>query len=231
MNSRSHFSAVIVVAAALSPAFAGERTATLHVDLKVQGQEQWQSPGGGDSAKVQYVQHVTFSTVVRSDGELVDFNSKDAGYAGQQMAKATQTSLAVTRARNLKPMTQAEFQSRVQAAQAACKTDMQCLMGLTEKISEWNLQMTAGLSQAAPTEQGSGSFLNYFGFENCGAQIHIDLQSTTEGHYADVQGSVPFSVKSVANYDAGRAERKRSAPGRISSSMRGRRSFSAMAGW
>jgi hypothetical protein len=194
--------AAILLAAAVSPALAAERTARFTVDLKVVGKEYWHNAGAGDAANVRYVQHVTFSTAVRTDGEIVDFNSKDPGYGQQQMAKATQVSRAVTQARGQKPMTQAEFQSRVQSAQAACKDDMSCLMNLSNKVAEWTLQMQAGDTTAAPAEQGSGRYLNYFGFENCGAKVHIDMENVTEGHFADVQGSVPFSVTSKANHDA-----------------------------
>src|SRR5689334_4531378 len=138
MISRASFAATLFVATAAmadpSMATAGERTARLTVDLKVVGKERWHD-GGNDAATVRYVQHVSFSTVVRTDGEIVDFDSKDPGYGQQQMAKASQVSRAVTQARGQKPLSQAEFQQRVQSAQEACKGDMQCLMNLSTKVS------------------------------------------------------------------------------------------------
>lgn len=208
MNSIATVLAALAALATLPPAIAGERLGTLTVNLKVTGHEEWRNQQGTDSAKVRYSQNVSFSTVVKSDGEEVDFNSKDPGYAQQQMARAAQVSLAVTRAQGQKPITQAEFEARVKKEQAACGSDMQCLMNLTGRISQWTTQMMAGTSQAAPMQQGSGSYLNFYGFENCGAKIHIDLQGRTEGHYADVQGPVPFSVEFKANHDAGRLEQE-----------------------
>jgi hypothetical protein len=208
MKSSSSVLAALVALATLSPALAGEWLGTLTVNLKVTGHDEWGNPQGGDTARVRYSQNVSFSTVVKTDGEEVDFNSKDPGYAQQQMAKAAQVSLGVTRAQGQKPITQAEFEARVKKEQAACGNDMQCLMNLSGKISQWTTQMMAGTSQAAPAEQGSGSYLNYYGFENCGAKIHIDLQGTTEGHYADVQGPVPFSVNYKASHDAGKLEQE-----------------------
>jgi hypothetical protein len=206
MKSTASLIAALALLAVLSPCPGAERNATLSVDFKVKGQEKWGNPGGTDVATVRYTQHVSFSTVVRTDGEVVDFNPRDPGYAAQQMAKAAQVALAVTQAQGQKPMTQAEFQSRVEKAQAACKGEMQCLMGLAAKTAEWSMQMTAGMSPEAPAQQGSGSYLQFFGFEGCGAKIHIELASSTEGHYADVQGAVPFSVTSMAKHDAGPLE-------------------------
>lgn len=200
----------ITVAAALlgvmAPAMAGERTASLTVQLKVSGLEQWRNAAGTDTAKVRYTQQVSFTTRLRGDGEAVDFNYKDAGYAAQQMGRASQVALAVTQARGQKPMTQAEFQSRVEKEQAACKGEMSCLMNLASKVTEWSMQMTAnGAPTQAPPSQ-PGSYFNYYGFEDCGAKVHIDLQGTTEGHYQDVQGPVPFAVAFQANHDGGQDE-------------------------
>jgi hypothetical protein len=200
--------AAVLAAALLPAAYAGERTGTLTVTLKVNGNEQWRNGAGTDTATVRYTQAITFSTVVKTDGEVVDFNSKDPAYANQQMARAAQVSLAATRAQGEKPMTQAEFEARVRKEQAACGADTQCLMNLAGKVSQWTTQLMAGMPQAAPTLTGSGSYLNYFGFENCGAKIHIAMQGTTEGHYADVQGPVPFSVAYKANHAGSRLEQE-----------------------
>jgi hypothetical protein len=137
MKTNASIIPALALLAVLSPSFGAERNATLVVDFKVKGQEQWRNARGTDMATVRYTQHVTFSTVVRTDGEVVDFNSRDPDYAARQ---------------------------------------------------------------------GSGSYLNFFGFEDCGAKIHIELESVTEGHYADVQGAVPFSVTATASHDAGRSE-------------------------
>lgn len=208
MKHLATLAAAALAVALVPPAFAAERTATLIVELRINGQERWQNDGGTDAATVSYQQRISFSTVVRTDGEIVDFNHKDPGYATQQMARAQQVSMAATQARGLAPMTQAEFQDRVLKAQATCGTDTRCLMDLGAKVSEWSLQMSAGTPVAGPAPQGNGEYLNYFGFENCGARIRIELQGRTEGHYADVQGPVPFSVTSVADYDGSALERE-----------------------
>jgi hypothetical protein len=104
-------------------------------------------------------------------------------------------------------MTQAEFEERVKKEQLACGADVQCLMNLGTRVAQWTTQLMAGMPQAAPASTGSGSYLNYFGFENCGAKIHIDMQGTTEGHYADVQGPVPFSVEYKASHEGSALER------------------------
>lgn len=204
---KSNCVATLLLCAAVTPAYAAERAGKLTVDLKVSGQEHWSNTAGTDQASVKYTQHVSFSTVVKTDGDVVDFNSRDPeDYAQQQMAKAARNAQSVARAQGQAPMTQAEFQARMQKEQAACKNDMQCLMQLATKASQWTNQMMAGMPTAAPPQQGSGSYLTYFGFSKCGSKVHIDIDDSTEGSYADVQGSVPFSVKARANYDANPTE-------------------------
>lgn len=202
--------ATITMAILAVPAVAQERNATFTVELKINGQENWQNASGTDTATIRYQQKISFSTVLRTDGQIVEYNSKDPSYAAQQLAKAQQTTLAVTKARGLKPMTQAEFQERVQKAQAACGTDTRCLMNLSTKVAEWSMQLQAGMpvDASAAAQDEDGAYLYYIGFENCGARIHIDMQNKTEGHYADVQGAVPFSVTAVANYDASKLEQE-----------------------
>lgn len=202
--------ATITMAILAVPAVAQERNATFTVELKINGQENWQNASGTDTATIRYRQKISFSTALRTDGQIVEYNSKDPNYAAQQLAKAQQTTLAVTKARGLKPMTQAEFQERVQKAQAACGTDTRCLMNLSTKVAEWSMQLQAGMpvDASAAAQDEDGAYLYYIGFENCGARIHIDMQNKTEGHYADVQGAVPFSVTAVANYDASKLEQE-----------------------
>ncbi|MET0987690.1 MAG: hypothetical protein ABW034_20025 [Steroidobacteraceae bacterium] len=201
----NHSAATILLLAAtiLQPAIAAERLARLTVEVKVTGQEQWRNAQGTDNAKVRIAQTVSYSTVVKTDGEIVDFNSKDPSYYQQQMSKAGQ----VTRAKNKAPMTEAELKSRVQKGQEACKGDQQCLYGLAMKASEWTSEMTAANAAPAPLSAGSGSYLNYLGFPDCGSKIHITVHDATEGAFADVQGPVPFSVKTTADYTGDDHER------------------------
>jgi hypothetical protein len=184
--------AAIIIAMAIitQPAVAAERLGHLIVDVKVTGQEQWS--GGGNWAKVRVAQALSYSTVVKTDGQLVDFNPKDAGYYQQQMAKAAQNVQAVTHAQGKKPMAEAEFKARVQKEQAACKGDQQCLLQLAMKASEWSNQMLANSAASMPSSEGSGGYLNYFGFPECGSTIDVTVNDVTEGATADVQGAVPL---------------------------------------
>ncbi len=228
---KSNCVATLLLCAAVTPAYAAERAGKLTVDLKVSGQEHWSNTAGTDQASVKYTQHVSFSTVVKTDGDVVDFNSKDPDYAQQQMAKAARNAQSVARAQGQAPMTQAEFQARMRKEQAACKNDMQCLMQLATTASQWTNQMMAGMPTAAPPQQGSGSYLTYFGFSKCGSKVHIDIDDSTEGSYADVQGSVPFSVKARANYDANPTDWNCCATRPTSWSTRCKRRSTATAGW
>lgn len=207
MNRLLAFGALLTCAALSHAAVAAERRGRLTVDIKVTGKEEWRNAQGTDQATVRLAQTMSFSTVVQTDGEIVDFNMKDPGYGQQQMAQAAQTAQAVASAQGRKPMTQAEFQARMIQGQAACKGDQQCLIELSTKASQWTNQMLAGQATTAPAQQGSGSYLDYMGFESCGAKIHMTINDVTEGSYADVQGPVPFSSKTTADYAGNDNER------------------------
>jgi hypothetical protein len=206
-TARALTGVVVTLLVALQPAVAAERRGRLTVEVKVTGQEQWRNAQGTDHATVRFSQTLSYSTVVQTDGEIVDFNTKDPNYGQQQMAQAAGVARAVVSAQGQKPMTQAEFQDRVQKGQQACKGDQQCLMDLAMQASQWSNQVLASQSATAPPQQGSGSYLNYFGFENCGSRIQFTINDVSEGAFADVQGPVPFTVKKTANYSGNENER------------------------
>lgn len=205
-NKGALFSGALVLVAMTHPAIAAERLGRLTVNLKIDAQEQWSDQRGNDKATVRTAQTVSFTTVMKTDGDIVDFNQKDPGYYQQQMAKAAQNAQAVTSARGEKPMTEAEFKARVQKEQAACKGDTSCLMALSQKVSVWSQQLMAGQSAQPPAQQGSGSYMDYLGFPDCGAKVHITVNDVVAGSYADVQGAVPITIKHTADYNANKNE-------------------------
>ncbi len=51
--------------------------------------------------------------------------------------------------------------------------------------------------EGAPEEE---RYLDYFGYEDCPGEIHIRIDTTSEGATADVAGMVPFKQADTADY-------------------------------
>ena len=107
-------------------------------------------------------------------------------------------------------MTQAEIQAYVQKKQAACGADQGCLMKLAYEAQDLMANMNTGGATAAGnpgayTGDEPERYYDYFGFDKCGASAHYYVDRTTQGVYADVQGSVPYTVVDKADYRQGDA--------------------------
>jgi hypothetical protein len=196
----------IAALAALGPwhsASAAERTARLTIEVQVTGEEVWRGNGSAQ-AKVKFSQHLVMTTLVRTDDQLTDFNPKDPSDGQQQMQKAASASPAVP-GKILPPVkTQDEMQAYVEAQARACNGDTKCLMKLSDEAAQWGAQIN-GETSTEPDEDEENQepvarYLQYFGFSKCGATMKVQVDDTTDGSYADVNGPVPFHVKSHADY-------------------------------
>jgi hypothetical protein len=217
MKSIKHLSLCIAAFAALTSthsALAAERKARLTIDVQVTGDETWRGIGkSSDQAKVKVSQHLTLTTFVKSDGELVDFNPKDPNYGEQQMQKAAKVNQAVagTKGSKAPAKTQEEMQAYLEAKAKACSGDSACLLKLSDEAAQWGAQLNgepAEQDEASDEGSGAGQFLQYFGYSNCGATMRTQVDDTTEGSYADVNGAVPFQVKAHADYAGTKEDRE-----------------------
>jgi hypothetical protein len=129
---------------------SAERLGRLTIELKVTGTETMRN--GSDHATTQIAQTVRLSTIVRSNGELDSVNVKAPDYAQKMQAQAAaqeartrevqamqqrnaQNQRAQGAAAPAASMSQADMMARVQAMQAKCGTDQQCLMNEAMKMS------------------------------------------------------------------------------------------------
>jgi hypothetical protein len=237
---------------------AAERLGRLSIELKVTGTETMRN--GSDHATTQIAQSIRLNTVVRSDGELMAIDTKAPDYAQKMQAQAAaqeartrevqamqQRNAQNQRAQGavppqMAPVSQADMMARVQAMQAKCGTDQQCLMNEAMKMSaqqvagndealQKRLQVhgderarcerdfakdarkrAACLDAAEVRAGGTGGdnyeaeadlrYLNFYGFDNCGAQVSATIDDRTSGRYADVQGMVPYTVTRKADWKA-----------------------------
>jgi hypothetical protein len=235
-----------------------DRLGRLSIELKITGTETMRN--GSDHATTQIAQSVRLNTVVRSDGELNSVNVKAPDFAQKMQAQAAaqqartrevqamqQRNAHNQRVQGAVPpqmagMSQADMMARVQAMQAKCGPDQQCLMNEAMKMSaqqvagndtalQTRLQVhgaeraqcerefakdarkrAACLDAAEVRAGGAGGenyeaeadlrYLNFYGFDNCGAQVSATIDERISGRYADVQGMVPYTVTRKADWKA-----------------------------
>ena len=198
--------APLMVLASLSAQAAPQR-ARLTVKVDVEGTEQVKG-SGSDQASAKFREGYTIVTVVESTGELAQYNTKDPEYAQKMMGLSQGVQAKVNAAQGKGPakkMTQAEIQAYVQKKQAACGADQGCLMKLAYEAQDLMANMnTGGATSAGNPGAYTGDepprYLDYLGFDKCGASASYYVDRTTQGTYGDVQGVVPYTVVDKADY-------------------------------
>jgi hypothetical protein len=164
---------------------------------------------GTDRTSAKFREGYTLVTYLESDGDLAQYNSKDPEHARKMMGLSQNVQAQVNAARGkapVKKMTQQQLQEHVKKKQAACGADQSCLMALALEAQELMQNMDVGEATSAGNEADSYTgdepprYLNYAGFENCGASSHVFVDRTTQGALGDTSGAVPYSVHDTADY-------------------------------
>lgn len=198
---------------AVHVAQAAEKRARLTVSVSVEGTESVVG-NGSDRTSGKFREGYTLTTYFQSDGELQQFNTKDPAYAQKMMGLSQNVQKSVRAAQGKPPvpkMTQAQLQAYVQKKQAACGANQACLMQLAQEVQDLmsNMDM-GGATSAGSSEAYTGDeplrYLNYFGFDNCGASAQVFVDRTSTGTYGDVQGAVPYTVVDKADYKSNPTE-------------------------
>jgi hypothetical protein len=196
-----------------APADAATKRARLTVKVDVEGSEKVVG-NGSDQASAKFREGYTIVTVVESTGELAQYNTKDPDYAQKMMGLSQGVHAQVNAAQGkapVKKMTQAEIQAYVQKKQAECGADQGCLMKLAYEAQDLMANMNTGGATAAGnpgayTGDEPERYLDYFGFDKCGATGSYYVDRTTQGTYGDVQGAVPYTVVDKADYKSNPVE-------------------------
>ena len=180
---------------------AAEKRARFTVSVSVEGTEGVIGTGT-DRTSAKFREGYTLVTYLKSDGELQQFDSKDPLYPQKMMGLSQNVHLKVRAAQGkapVKKMTQAQIQEYVQKKQATCGANQDCLMKLAMEAQELMSNMDVG----GATSQGSADaytgdepprYLNYFGYDNCGATAHVYVDRTTQGTLGDTSGAVPYTI-------------------------------------
>jgi hypothetical protein len=198
---------------ASTSAEAATKRARLTVKVDVEGTEKVVG-NGSDQAGAKFREGYTIVTVVESTGELAQYNTKDPEYAQKMMGLSQGVHAKVNAAQGkapVKKMTQAEIQAYVQKKQAECGADQSCLMKLAYEAQDLMANMnTGGATAAGNPDAYTGDeperYLDYFGFDKCGATGSYYVDRTTQGTYGDVQGAVPYTVVDKADYKSNPVE-------------------------
>jgi hypothetical protein len=203
--------ALAVVAACIvfiPAALAAPKRARFTVQVIVEGTEGVVGTGT-DRTTGKFREGYTLVTYLETDGDLAQFNSKDPEYAQKMMGLSQKVQAQANAARGKAPakkMTQQQLQDYVKEKQAVCGANQSCLMALALEAQELMQNMdvggatSAGNEAQAYTGEEPPRYLNYFGFENCGASSHVFVDRTTQGALADTTGPVPYTVRDTADY-------------------------------
>lgn len=190
----------------LAPAHAAERRARLTIELQLDGANRWSD--AGDASQTKLSRHYRLVTYLRADGEPMSVNTKAPDYAQTMMNRSAQVQSQVAQARARPatpgapaPLDAAARMAMVQKAQATCGDDRDCLMRVlmpqiaAQTTSDPGLQarLVEHGRKAKPEDDGEDlRYLNFSGVDRCDAQFQVRADETSEGHYADVQGPVPW---------------------------------------
>lgn len=185
---------------------AAEKRARLTVTVSVEGTEGVVG-NGSDRTSARFREGYTLVTYLKSDGELAQYDTKDPEYA-QKMLGLSQNVHKTVRAAQGKPavkkMTQQQIQDFVRSKQAACGANQACLMQLAQEAQELMSNMDTGTPGVATPVAYTGDepprYLNFFGYDNCGATGHVYVDRTTQGTLGDTSGPVPYTVHDTADY-------------------------------
>jgi hypothetical protein len=188
-------------------AHAAEKRARLTVTVNVEGTEAVTGTGN-DRTSGKFREGYTLVTYLKSDGELAQYDTKDPEYAQKMMGHSQNIQKTVRAAQGKAPvpkMSQQQLQEYLQKKQAACGTDQSCLMKLAMEAQDLMSNMdVGGATSAGNTSAYTGDepprYLNYFGYDGCGATAHVFVDRTTQGALADVTGPVPYTVRDTADY-------------------------------
>jgi hypothetical protein len=210
--------AVAVACAAFLPGIAGAapKRARLTIDVRAEGTEGVVG-AGTDRTTGKFREGYTFVTTVETDGDLVQFNTKDPEHTLKMlgMAQGVQAKVRVVQGKPpVKRMTPTQIQSHVQKKRVACGADQACLMNLgleaqeliAASIPEGSEAASAQDSPDAYTGDEPPRYLNYFGFDRCGATGHYFVDRTTQGTLGDTSGAVPYTVIDKADHRANAVE-------------------------
>jgi hypothetical protein len=193
----NHRFTVAVLAAALlcAPAFAADRPGRFTLDVKVDGSGHQAKGREHSRFTTEESMHVAFTLV--GSGVPEDTNPLDI--AGNAAVLQKQVDEANARAPSRDQ--QKAVMERARATMEACKGDMACMQKAAQALA---LQTSSWSVRPASPGANAGRFLTYAAASEgvCRPEFQARLRNNADGEFADVQGLVPFTNKTTADFKA-----------------------------
>lgn len=172
---------------------AAERKARLVVDIKIEGRGSASSAMTGEKGGGTTSQELHASVTLTSNGVLETTNRNDIAGNAAQMEKQ----MREARARQPDPAQMKERALQLQKQMMACNGDIGCINRLSGDYARESASW-----QIRPVQGGEERFLTYYGYQGCQSDFHARIDSSRQGTIPDVQGPVPFTEKTAADYHA-----------------------------
>lgn len=198
MRNAKHLYRAIVAVLALSTgtlcfsAATPDKKARLVVDVKINGSGSASSSMTGEKGGGTTSQELHTSVTLTSNGVLETTNRNDIAGNSAQMEKQMREAGA-------RQPGQAQMRERallLQKQMMACNGSIGCINKISgayaKESSNWQLRPV----------QGDERFLTYHGYQGCQSDFHARVDTSRQGTIPDVQGPVPFTEKSAADYHA-----------------------------
>jgi hypothetical protein len=177
------------------PAGAAERPGQLKLEAKISSRGSMQD--GQKRSSWSGTEEFTLSATMLSSGLPDPQNRIDL----EGNAAAAQQQMKQAQSRMPSPEQQKATMERARSAMESCKGNVACLTQAAQQLSaatsSWNMR-------PADTSADSGRFYSYNPPmpAQCNGDFHGQIKRASEGSFADVQGHVPFTLNTSADYRA-----------------------------
>jgi hypothetical protein len=194
MNHR-FIAAALAASLLCAPAFAADVPGRFTLDVRIDGSGHQAKGREHSKFTTEESMHAAFTLV----GSGVPEDSNQLDIAGNAAILQKQVNEANARAPSREQ--QKAVMERAKAAMEACKGDMACMQKAAQALT---LQTSSWSVRPATPGANAGRFLTYAAAsENvCRPEFQARLRNNADGEFADVQGLVPFTNKTSADFKA-----------------------------
>lgn len=189
------FIAALAASLLCAPAFGADRPGRFTLDIKIDGSGHQAKGREHSKFTTEESMHSAFTLV--GSGVPEDVNRLDI--AGNAATMQKQVNEANARAPSREQ--QKEIMERAKAGMEACKGDMACMQKAAQALA---LQTSSWSVRPASPGANAGRFLTYAAATEaaCRPEFTARLRNNADGEFADVQGLVPFTNKTSADFKA-----------------------------
>lgn len=175
------------------------RHARLVLDVKIESRGASRSALTGEQGTGRSSEALHTTVTLRPARSLERTNPNDRAAAGERLAKASREAEAKRPPREVIEARQRQLQADLRA----CGMDMACINRVS---GAYSTESAAWTPKLAP-ETGERRYRRYSGHPGCESDLHARIQGSRQGTIPDVQGPVPFTEETHADYRAARDDK------------------------